>query len=30
VLERAMGIDPPSTALDATAVIWDFFAAHPG
>jgi polyhydroxybutyrate depolymerase len=22
--------DPPSTALDATAVIWTFFAAHPG
>ncbi len=21
--------DPPSTALDATAVIWQFFAAHP-
>ncbi|MBG0830230.1 polyhydroxybutyrate depolymerase [Planomonospora sp. ID67723] len=26
VRERA---DPPSTALDATAVIWRFFAAHP-
>ncbi|MEV0132544.1 PHB depolymerase family esterase [Dactylosporangium sp. NPDC050688] len=28
VLEKAMGIDPPSTALDATAMIWDFFAGH--
>jgi polyhydroxybutyrate depolymerase len=23
------GADAPSTALDATAVVWDFFAAHP-
>lgn len=30
VLEKAMGIDPPSAALDATATIWDFFADHPG
>ncbi|GHJ43930.1 hypothetical protein Cs7R123_12720 [Catellatospora sp. TT07R-123] len=29
VLERALGLDPPSTALDATAAIWTFFAAHP-
>ncbi|MBV1853893.1 extracellular catalytic domain type 1 short-chain-length polyhydroxyalkanoate depolymerase [Catellatospora tritici] len=29
VLERALGLDPPATALDATAVIWDFFAVHP-
>jgi polyhydroxybutyrate depolymerase len=27
--ERALGLDPPSTALDATSVIWQFFAAHP-
>ena len=26
---RASFIDPPSTALDATAALWDFFAAHP-
>jgi polyhydroxybutyrate depolymerase len=26
---RALGIDPPSTALDATSVLWQFFAAHP-
>ncbi len=25
----ALGLDPPSTALDATAVIWSFFVAHP-
>ncbi len=29
VLQKALGLDPPSTALDATAVIWQFFAAHP-
>jgi polyhydroxybutyrate depolymerase len=23
------GVDPPSTALDATTTIWSFFAAHP-
>jgi polyhydroxybutyrate depolymerase len=23
------GLDPPSTALDATTTIWQFFAAHP-
>jgi polyhydroxybutyrate depolymerase len=26
---RIPGIDPPSTALDATHQIWEFFAAHP-
>ncbi len=30
VLERVMRLDPPSKALDATDVIWKFFAAHPG
>jgi hypothetical protein len=25
---RTLGLDPPSTALDATAVIWTFFAAN--
>jgi polyhydroxybutyrate depolymerase len=29
VAQRLLGTDPPSTALDATAVIWKFFAAHP-
>jgi polyhydroxybutyrate depolymerase len=28
--ESALGADPPSDALDATATIWAFFAAHPG
>jgi polyhydroxybutyrate depolymerase len=28
-LQKLLGLDPPSTALDATAVIWRFFAAHP-
>lgn len=28
IAERALGIDPPSQALDATRVIWDFFAAR--
>jgi polyhydroxybutyrate depolymerase len=27
--QRLLGGDPPSTALNATAVIWRFFAAHP-
>jgi len=27
--QMARVLDPPSTALDATAVIVDFFAAHP-
>jgi polyhydroxybutyrate depolymerase len=29
VRERLLGADPPSTALDATATIWTFFAGHP-
>jgi len=28
VLERLLGLDPPSTALDATDTIWQFFSAH--
>jgi polyhydroxybutyrate depolymerase len=28
-LQRLLGTDPPSTALNATQVIWQFFAAHP-
>jgi polyhydroxybutyrate depolymerase len=28
IAERLRGADPPSTALDATQVIWTFFAAH--
>ena len=27
--QKLLGTDPPSAALDATAVIWRFFAAHP-
>jgi polyhydroxybutyrate depolymerase len=27
-LQRLLGTDPPSTALDATTVVWEFFAAH--
>jgi polyhydroxybutyrate depolymerase len=27
--QRLLGTDPPSTALNATQVIWQFFAAHP-
>jgi polyhydroxybutyrate depolymerase len=27
--QRLLGLDPPSTALNATQVIWRFFAAHP-
>lgn len=27
--ERLLGTSPPSTALNATATIWSFFAAHP-
>ena len=30
VLEKTLGTDTPSTALDATETIWAFFAAHPG
>jgi polyhydroxybutyrate depolymerase len=26
---RMLGIDPPTTAVDATATLWQFFAAHP-
>ena len=29
LLQRLLGTDPPSTALNATQVIWQFFAAHP-
>jgi polyhydroxybutyrate depolymerase len=29
VIQKVLGLDPPSTALDATATIWRFFAAHP-
>jgi polyhydroxybutyrate depolymerase len=29
VLEKVLGLDPPSTALDATRTVWEFFAAHP-
>jgi polyhydroxybutyrate depolymerase len=29
VREELLGMDPPSTALDATDTIWQFFAAHP-
>lgn len=29
-VEKLLGLDPPSTALDATDVIWRFFASHPG
>lgn len=28
-MEKLLGADPPSDALDATAAIWRFFAAHP-
>jgi polyhydroxybutyrate depolymerase len=26
--QRLLGLDPPSTAIDATRVVWDFFEAH--
>jgi polyhydroxybutyrate depolymerase len=29
VLDKLLGLDPPSTALDATDVIWTFFRTHP-
>lgn len=29
LVERRFSLPPPSTAIDATAEIWDFFAAHP-
>ncbi len=28
LIEKLLGTDPPSTVLDATSTIWDFFAAH--
>jgi polyhydroxybutyrate depolymerase len=28
IVERALGLDPPSTALDATETLWHFFATH--
>jgi polyhydroxybutyrate depolymerase len=28
LVDRALGLDPPSTALDATDTIWRFFATH--
>ena len=30
LIQRLLGTDPPSNALSATAVIWQFFATHPG
>ncbi len=27
--QKLLHTDPPSTALNATQVIWQFFAAHP-
>jgi polyhydroxybutyrate depolymerase len=27
--QRLLHLDPPSAALNATQVIWEFFAAHP-
>ena len=29
VAQRVLRLDPPSTALDATRIIWQFFATHP-
>ena len=29
VVQRALGLEAPSDALDATDTIWNFFAAHP-
>jgi poly(3-hydroxybutyrate) depolymerase len=29
VVAAVLGLDQPSTALDATSVIWAFFAVHP-
>jgi len=29
VQETVLGTDPPSTAVNATEVFWQFFAAHP-
>jgi polyhydroxybutyrate depolymerase len=28
LIQKALGLDTPSTALDATQVVWAFFAAH--
>jgi polyhydroxybutyrate depolymerase len=30
VAQRLLHTDPPSTAVDATDLIWAFFAAHAG
>jgi polyhydroxybutyrate depolymerase len=29
LIQKALGLDAPSTALNATATLWRFFAAHP-
>jgi polyhydroxybutyrate depolymerase len=29
LIQKALGLDTPSTALNATDVVWSFFAAHP-
>lgn len=29
LVEKALGTDPPSDALDATSMLWDFFRTHP-
>ncbi|HEV2361690.1 MAG TPA: PHB depolymerase family esterase [Acidimicrobiales bacterium] len=29
LIERLLGLDTPSTAINATSTIWTFFAAHP-
>ncbi len=29
IVERLLGLDPPSQAMNATDVIWSFFASHP-
>ena len=29
LIQKALGLDTPSTALDATNAIWSFFATHP-
>jgi len=29
LIQKALGLDTPSTALNATDVVWAFFAAHP-
>lgn len=29
LIQKALGLDTPSTALNATNVVWSFFAAHP-